>query len=159
MIWKNVLENIHFGRVVVWYGLNWMIIHFFKVFNPQRSLYSIHPFLLNHPVGKYLVRQGIESIPSSKQQRRPLPSLLSLSFFYAVGKVFILFSNTLGSGGDRDYDDANYPNLWAAGWWRWWWWYYQRGWWRRRRSYCHQVKELLGQNAKICLEFESLDLL
>ena len=32
------------------------------------------------PGGKYLVRQGIESIPSPKQQRQPLPSLLSISF-------------------------------------------------------------------------------
>ena len=31
---------------------------------------------------KKLARQGIESILSPKQQRRPLPSLLSLSFFY-----------------------------------------------------------------------------
>ena len=37
----------------------------------------------NHPVGIKLVRQGIESILSPKQQRRPLPALLSLSFFYA----------------------------------------------------------------------------
>ena len=31
--------------------------------------------------------QGIESIPSPKQQQRPLPSLLSLSFFYGVHRA------------------------------------------------------------------------
>ena len=35
------------------------------------------------------MRHEIQSIPSPKQQRRPLPSLLSLFFFYAsVGSVF-----------------------------------------------------------------------
>ena len=36
------------------------------------------------PSAKQLARQGIESILSPKQKRRPLPSLLSLSFFYVV---------------------------------------------------------------------------
>ena len=57
-----------------------MIIHFFKASIPPSSLYSIHPFLQNHPGGKYLVRQGIESFPSPKQQRRHLPCLLSLPY-------------------------------------------------------------------------------
>ena len=39
-------------------------------------------FSLNHPVAKSVVRHGIEYFPSPKQQRRPLPSLLYLSFFY-----------------------------------------------------------------------------
>ena len=78
-------ENIHFGRVVIWYGVKLMNIHFFKASIPPNSLYSINPFLLqHHPGGKYLVRQGIESIPSRKPHRRPLPSLLFLSFFYAL---------------------------------------------------------------------------
>ena len=29
---KSFYENIHFGRVVVWYGVNQMIIHLFKAF-------------------------------------------------------------------------------------------------------------------------------
>ena len=41
-------------------------------------------YSLNRPGEKYLARQGIESILSTKQQRRPLPSLLYKSFFYAL---------------------------------------------------------------------------
>ena len=51
---KHFWENIHFGREVVWYGLNLTIIHFFKasilpVFNSSFSL-KISPgyqFFLN----------------------------------------------------------------------------------------------------------------
>ena len=44
----------------------------------------IHPILQIDIVQNVLLaRQGIESILFPKQQRRPLPSLLSLSFFYA----------------------------------------------------------------------------
>ena len=56
---------------------------FFKASILLNSIYSIHPFLQNHPGAKYLLRQGIELIPSPKQQRRPLPSPLSLSLFCA----------------------------------------------------------------------------
>ena len=93
------------------------ILHQDNLKNRMNSSFSsyhsgaIHPFPHIILVSEKLVQLNIEKILSPKQQRRPLPSLLSLSFFYAVGKVFILFSNTLGSGGDRDYDDANYPNL------------------------------------------------
>ena len=67
-------ENIHFGRVVVWYGacevVNQMNINFFQAYStmyiPSSSLYYIHPFLQNHPGVKYLVRQDMESIPSPK---------------------------------------------------------------------------------------------
>ena len=59
-----------------------MIIYFFRASIPPSSLYSNHRGLQNHPGGKYLVRKGTESIPFLKQQRRPLPSLLSLSFCY-----------------------------------------------------------------------------
>ena len=74
------------------HGVNRIIIHFFKAFIPLSRLYSFYHFLQNHPGGKYqhIVRQGIESILSPKQQRRPLPSLLSLSFFYALLEVFRL---------------------------------------------------------------------
>ena len=51
---------MHFGRVVVWYGVNQMIIHFFKASIPPSSLYSINLFLQNYPGGKKLVRQGTE---------------------------------------------------------------------------------------------------
>ena len=39
--------------------------------------FAIHQFLQIILVAKYVVRHGIESIPSHKHQRRPLPSLLS----------------------------------------------------------------------------------
>ena len=42
---KHFSQNIHFGRVVVWCGVNWMIIHFFKAFIQPSSRYSINPFL------------------------------------------------------------------------------------------------------------------
>ena len=51
-------------RVVVLYGVNRMIVHFFKASILPSSLYCIHPFLLNHPGGKYLLLQGIESVSS-----------------------------------------------------------------------------------------------
>ena len=38
-------ENIHFGSVMVWYGLNQMIIRFFKASILPSSLYLIHHFL------------------------------------------------------------------------------------------------------------------
>ena len=42
---KSFRENIHFGRGVVCYGVNRMIIHFSKASIPLSSRYSIHPFL------------------------------------------------------------------------------------------------------------------
>ena len=38
-------EKIIFGRVVVWYGVKWMIIHFFNASTPPSSCYFIQPFL------------------------------------------------------------------------------------------------------------------
>ena len=54
------------------------LILFFKFSWCNSSYSSIRP------CAKLLARQGIESILSPKQKRRPLPSLLSLSFFYVV---------------------------------------------------------------------------
>ena len=56
-------------------------IHFFKASIPPGRRFSMHPFLQiilvqNSDCSK-------ESIPSPNQQRRPLPSLLFSSFFYA----------------------------------------------------------------------------
>ena len=53
-----------------------MIINIFRASILPSSHYSIQPG------AKQLVRQGIESIPPPKQQRRPLPSIPYLSFFY-----------------------------------------------------------------------------
>ena len=78
---RKFLENIHFDIGGSLADCGNRMIFCFNASIPQSSLYSIHPFLSNLPGGKYLVRQGTESIPSPKQQRRPLPSRLSLSFF------------------------------------------------------------------------------
>ena len=43
---------------------------------------AIHPNLQIALCAQYQVRQGMEKIPYPKQQRRPFPILLSLSFFY-----------------------------------------------------------------------------
>ena len=63
-------------------GIN--LSYFFYIFLVQFILFFKSSQL------KMQVRQGIESILSPKQQRRPLPSLLSLSFFYAfyVGRLW-----------------------------------------------------------------------
>ena len=42
---KRFWENIHFGRVMVWYGANQMIIHFSKASILSYSRYSIHIFI------------------------------------------------------------------------------------------------------------------
>ena len=36
---KSFWENIHFGRVVVWYSVNQIIIHFFKASIPPSTLF------------------------------------------------------------------------------------------------------------------------
>ena len=51
----------------------------FLILSWYNSFYSS-----NHPGAKQLALNWIESILPPKQQRRPLPSLLSLSFFYAL---------------------------------------------------------------------------
>ena len=64
--------------------LNRVIIHCFKASIPSSSLYSIHPFLQNHPVVDNIYSAArIESISSPEQQQPPLPSLLHKSFFNA----------------------------------------------------------------------------
>ena len=49
---KHFLEEHPFGRVVVWYDVNRILIHFSKAIIPPSSHYSIHPFLQNHPGAK-----------------------------------------------------------------------------------------------------------
>ena len=64
------------------------ILHQVNLKNRMNSSFSsyhsgaIHPFPHIILVSEKLVRLNIEKILSPKQQRRPLPSLLSLSFFY-----------------------------------------------------------------------------
>ena len=67
---KSVWKNIHFGRLVVWCGVNQIIIHFYATSNLPICPFVYSSFSSNHP--------GV------KQQRRPLPSLLYLSFFYGL---------------------------------------------------------------------------
>ena len=78
--WKNFFwKNIFFCRVV---GLNQMIIHFSEAsILLHKRPFFFPSFSSNHPGAKSVVRHGIEWIPppSRKQQRRPLPSLLSVS--------------------------------------------------------------------------------
>ena len=38
-------KNIHFGRVVVWCGLNWKILNFSEASIPPSVCSSVHPFL------------------------------------------------------------------------------------------------------------------
>ena len=54
---------------------------FFKSIHSAKQLWSYASFSSNRPGAKQA--RGTESIPSLKQQRLPLPSLLYLSFFYA----------------------------------------------------------------------------
>ena len=84
---KSFWDNIHLCRVVVWYGVNRLIINI-----PPSSHYSIHPFL---QITGILVQYTAASvIPSPKQLRRPSPSLLYL-FFY----VLLLLQELAAGGG------------------------------------------------------------
>ena len=69
-----------FCRVVVWWNVNRMIIHFFQsIQSAMRPLF--YWCFSSIPLGvKLHVWQGIETIPSPNKQRRPLPSPLYLSF-------------------------------------------------------------------------------
>ena len=100
-------ENIHFGRVMVLYAVNQMII---QASIPPSSLYSIQPFLQNH--GKYCnyssaARNWINSATQTAAMTFAFPSVfMTLSFFYAwhtlfcflryyrkhVGKIFSFYS-------------------------------------------------------------------
>ena len=42
---KSFWKNIHFGKMVVWCGLNWKIIHFSKASIMTSVHFSFHPFL------------------------------------------------------------------------------------------------------------------
>ena len=79
---KFLVEHPFWYRVVC---VNRRIIHNFKASIPPNSLYSIHPFLQNNPGGKYLVRQGIESIPSSQ----------TAAMTFAFSSVFILLLSSI----------------------------------------------------------------
>ena len=85
MIWRIFFwKNIYFGRVVVWCGVNWKIIQMFRSIHSAKCpfFYSSMTVSSYHPGAKSVLRQGIESILSPKQQRRPL--FLYKSFIYAV---------------------------------------------------------------------------
>ena len=71
MIWTKVFwENIHFGRVVLLYGVTRIIVHFVKESIP-RSIAIILFILFSYHPGWNLTNS------SPKQQRRSLFSLLS----------------------------------------------------------------------------------
>ena len=75
---KRFWKNIHFGRVVVWYGVNRMVTHFPNASVLPSSRYLHSSFFSSWWKIVSTARNWINSVP--KQQRRPLPSLLSLSF-------------------------------------------------------------------------------
>ena len=84
----SILTNF-FRRtsILVRWGLVWCEPDehsFFKVSILSRGLYYIHSFLQNHPGGKYLVRQGIESIPS--------PQTAATTFAFSSAFIFLLCS-------------------------------------------------------------------
>ena len=66
--------------MVDWCGVNQMLIHFSKESIRPSIQSSIHPFLPIILALNGFVRHGIESIPSSSQQRRPLPSVWILFY-------------------------------------------------------------------------------
>ena len=70
---KRFLDEHPIWKVVVWWGMNRVSIHFFKASIPPSSCYPFHPFL------------SIIVVQNSKQQWQPLPALLYLSFFYRTG--------------------------------------------------------------------------
>ena len=74
---QKFLEIIHFGRVVVWCGVNRMIIHFSK--HPfQKVQLAVILFIFFFNSSWYKIASAV------KQQQRPLPSLLYLSLIYAT---------------------------------------------------------------------------
>ena len=70
-------ENIYFGRVMVWYGVNRKIIHFSNTSILPSSRYFIHPIFQI-----ILVKKSLCGRWSPKQQRRP--------FAFSSVFVFIL---------------------------------------------------------------------
>ena len=74
---KSLWENIHFNMVVVWCGVNWMIIRQVAIFL----------FFLFFKSSWYKIATAVLS---PKQQRRPLPSLLFLSRVAAKKPLKIL---------------------------------------------------------------------
>ena len=75
---KGFWENIHFGRVVVWYGVNRMIIHFSKPPFHQVAFSSFHPFLHTHP------GENIYSAARGLNQFRPPNSSDDLCFLFCL---------------------------------------------------------------------------
>ena len=96
---KSVWEKIYLGRVVVWYGVNWMIIHFVKASIPPSSLYSIHTFHQNHPWWKIssVARNWINSFPQAAATTFALSSVFILLLW---SKATAIHRPPLGSGED-----------------------------------------------------------
>ena len=91
MIWTKV-----FGRKSIWVG--WW---FGMVWTWWSSIIPKCPFFYssiswNHPGTKCVVGHGIELTSSPKKRRRPLPSLLSDSFYMSLRYWYLVFSQILG---------------------------------------------------------------
>ena len=80
MIWRKVFEEHPFweGDGLVWCEPDDHT--FFRSIHSAKCPFFFSSFSWNLPGAKSVVRQGIEWILSPKQQRRPLPSLLSVSY-------------------------------------------------------------------------------
>ena len=85
---KSFWENIYFWRVVVWYGVNKMILRFSEASMPPSSHYSLNPFLQIIPV------ENIQFGTELDQFRRLISSDdLCLLFCLYSSSMFITFSS------------------------------------------------------------------
>ena len=89
---KSVWVNIHLGMVVVWCGVNQMIIHFFKASILPGSRYSINPFLeiimvQNRKCGKEFNKFPSPSTASSSDDLCLLFCLYPYSMMVGRGEV------------------------------------------------------------------------
>ena len=94
--WEKVFKEHPFweGDGLVWWELEdhpfFQCIHFAKC----QFFYSSISW--NHPGTKCVVGHGIELTSSPKKRRRPLPSLLSDSFYMSLRYWYLVFSQILG---------------------------------------------------------------
>ena len=92
-------ENIHFGRVVICFGVNRMIIHFSKASDPPSCPYSIHIFLQKILVENSLCSKELNqfSPPNSSDDL----CLLTLSVFYGENRFPLLLYLKMARGMPR----------------------------------------------------------
>ena len=79
---KDFWKNIHFERLVVWYGVNWKIIHFFRSIHSAKCAFFYSSISSNHPGAKSVVRRAFNSVLQT--------AATTLSFY----SVFFFFGHT-----------------------------------------------------------------